>query len=102
MAIPTAPGSVRAKVVMACRNARVALRNLPTMHELCPNRPLLPQLRPVRVHETVGGAPSYVDREAASWLRGHSVMVTGGGGALGSEVARRLAQARVKHLVLVD
>ena len=102
MAIPTAAGSVRAYVAAACREARVPLLNLPSMYELIHSRPLVNQLRPVRIEETLGHEGTTVDRAAATWLRGKSVVVIGAAGSLGSELSRRLAQARVKHLVMVD
>ena len=41
------------------------------MYDLLHHRPLVNQLRAVRVEETVGNDPTYVDRYAVSWLRGH-------------------------------
>ena len=52
--------------------------------------------------ETYGRGPWVVDRAAAAWAQGTSVAVLGAGGGLGSEVCRRLAHARARHLLLVD
>jgi len=102
MAIPTAPGSARARVVHDCGEARIPLLNLPTMHELHHDRDLFAQLRPVRIEETCGGNPVLVDRAALAGLRGQAVLLIGGAGAIGSALARRMASGQVKYLMLLD
>lgn len=102
MAIPTAPGNVRAAVVRACRATRVPLQNLPPMHELRHDHNLFAQLRPVRIEETYGSNPVLIDRGALMGLRDRSVVLIGGAGTTGSAIARRLASGQVKYLVLLD
>jgi nucleoside-diphosphate-sugar epimerase len=102
MAIPTAPGGVRARVVRACREARIPLLNLPTMHELRHDHNLFAQLRPVRIEETYGANPVLVDRGALTGLHDRSVLLIGGAGTIGSAIARRLASGQVRYLVLLD
>jgi FlaA1/EpsC-like NDP-sugar epimerase len=105
MAIPTLPGEKRAAVVAACRVRRVPLRHLPAMHELrlgWTHQPsLMAQLRSVRIEEITGSRSSPVDWEASEWVQGERALVVGTG-ALGAEIARRLAHWRVKTLILMD
>jgi FlaA1/EpsC-like NDP-sugar epimerase len=101
-AIPTAPGNLRRRVVSMCRRARVELRNLPTMHELYHDRDLVAQLRPVRIEETYGAAPLRVDRAALAGLQDEAVLLIGGAGTLGCALARKLATAQVRYLLVLD
>jgi FlaA1/EpsC-like NDP-sugar epimerase len=104
IAIPSAPGIVRQKVVTACRERGIPVRTLPTTFELLSGGVnLMRQVREVRVEDVLGREPvrMEVDRVAA-YLRGRVVLVTGAGGTIGSELSRQIARVMPKLLVLVD
>jgi FlaA1/EpsC-like NDP-sugar epimerase len=106
MAIPIAPGRKRAEVVRACRDTRVPLRNLPSMHELImgwdTDHPTLAnQLRKVKIEETIGGEEVRIDEGVVKWAQGLRVVVVGADG-LGAEICRRLALGSVESLGVVD
>jgi FlaA1/EpsC-like NDP-sugar epimerase len=104
IAIPSAPGIVRQKVVTGCRERGIPVRTLPTTFELLSGGVnLMRQVREVRVEDVLGREPvrMEVDR-VASYLRGRVVLVTGAGGTIGSELSRQIARVTPKLLVLVD
>ncbi|HEX3241387.1 MAG TPA: nucleoside-diphosphate sugar epimerase/dehydratase [Solirubrobacterales bacterium] len=104
IAIPSAPGTLRAKVVAACREREIRVRTLPTVFELLRGGVQLNrQLREVRVEDVLGRDPIVreLDRVGA-YLRDRIVLVTGAGGSIGSELCRQIAQVDPKLLVLLD
>jgi len=104
IAIPSAPGVVRQKVVTACRERDILVRTLPTTFELLSRGPnLLRQVREVQVEDVLGREPvrSDIDRVGA-YLSGRVVLVTGAGGSIGSELCRQIARVKPRRLVLVD
>ncbi|MDQ3435548.1 MAG: polysaccharide biosynthesis protein [Actinomycetota bacterium] len=104
IAIPSAPGILRQKVVMACRRRDIPVRTLPTVFELLSRGPnLLRQVRDVQVEDVLGREPVRVELDrVGAYLRGRVVLVTGAGGSIGSELCRQIARVRPKKLVLVD
>jgi FlaA1/EpsC-like NDP-sugar epimerase len=104
IAIPSAPGTLRAKVVAACREREIRVRTLPTVFELLRGGVQLnKQLREVRVEDVLGRDPIVreLDRVGA-YLRDRIVLVTGAGGSIGSELCRQIAQVKPRLLVMVD
>ncbi len=104
IAIPSAPGMLRQKVVTACRRRDIPVRTLPTVFELLSRGPnLLRQVREVQVEDVLGREPVRVEIDrVGAYLHGRVVMVTGAGGSIGSEVCRQIARVKPKKLVLVD
>jgi FlaA1/EpsC-like NDP-sugar epimerase len=104
IAIPSAPGSVRHQIVEACRAANVPVKTLPGLHELISgDLDLGRQIRPVQVEDVLGREQVEVDLDRVStYVKGKTVVVTGAGGSIGSELCRQLARLGVARLVLVD
>jgi FlaA1/EpsC-like NDP-sugar epimerase len=104
IAIPSAPGELRQKVVEIARAENVPVKTLPGLHELISgDLDLAGQIRPVQVEDILGREQVEVDLEAvASYLRGKTVLVTGAGGSIGAELCRQIARVAPARLVLVD
>jgi FlaA1/EpsC-like NDP-sugar epimerase len=104
IAIPSAAGAVRQRIVEICRSANVPVKTLPGLHELLsPDSNLAGQIRPVQVEDVLGRQQVEVDLQAvAAYVQGRVVMITGAGGSIGSELCRQLARLGVAQLVLVD
>jgi FlaA1/EpsC-like NDP-sugar epimerase len=104
IAIPSAPGAVRRQIVEACRAERVPVKTLPGLHELIAgDLNLAGQIRPVQVEDVLGRQQVEVDlRQVAAYVKDKTVLVTGAGGSIGSELCRQLARLGVARLVLVD
>jgi FlaA1/EpsC-like NDP-sugar epimerase len=107
IAIPSAPGTLRARVVGACRERGIPVRTTPTMFELLQDRSghlqVARQLREVRVEDMLGREPVVMEVErVGSYLAENVVMVTGAGGSIGAELCRQIARVGPRRLVLVD
>jgi FlaA1/EpsC-like NDP-sugar epimerase len=105
IAIPSAPGSLRASVVRAARARGIPVRTLPTVFELLQagQGTVVRQVRDVQVEDILGREPvrMEVDRLGA-YLSGQVVLVTGAGGSIGSELCRQIARVAPRRLILVD
>jgi FlaA1/EpsC-like NDP-sugar epimerase len=107
IAIPSAPGTLRARVVAACRERGIPVRTTPTVFELLRDGSgqmrVTRQLREVRVEDILGREPVRMEVErVGAYLAGEVVMVTGAGGSIGSELCRQIARVGPRQLVLVD
>ena len=104
IAIPSAPGMMRAKVVAACRERGVPVRTMPTVFELLQTGGrLMRQVREVKVEDILGREPVRMEVErVGEYLRERVVLVTGAGGSIGSELCRQIARVRPERLVLLD
>src|SRR5581483_2340984 len=107
IAIPSAPGMIRARVVTACRERGIPVRTTPTVFELLRDGQgqlrVTRQLREVRVEDILGREPVRMELErVGAYLAGEVVLVTGAGGSIGSELCRQIARVGPRRLVLVD
>ncbi len=107
IAIPSAPGTVRARVVAACRERGIPVRTTPTLFELLRDGSghlaVTRQLREVRVEDVLGREPVLMELErVGAYLAGQVVLVTGAGGSIGSELCRQIARVGPRRLILVD
>ncbi len=117
IAIPSAPGSTRARVVRECRARSIPVRTLPTVFELLkdgdPTHPrrdgtalnaIARQVREVRVEDVLGREPVVMelDRVGAYLAREAVVLVSGAGGSIGAELCRQIAHVGPRRLVLLD
>jgi FlaA1/EpsC-like NDP-sugar epimerase len=104
IAIPGASGEVRQRIVNITREGNVPVKTLPGLYELISGESdLATQIRPVQVEDVLGREPVEVDlRTTAAYVRDQTVLVTGAGGSIGSELCRQIAKLGPQRLVLVD
>ena len=104
IAIPSAPGVLRGKVVAECRERDIPVRTLPTVFELLRGGvQLTRQLREVQVEDVLGRDPVVMELDrVGAYLEDKRVLVTGAGGSIGSELARQIARVRPRLLVMLD
>ncbi|HEU4642627.1 MAG TPA: nucleoside-diphosphate sugar epimerase/dehydratase [Gemmatimonadaceae bacterium] len=102
IAMPRAPGTVVRQVVRAAGDAGVPTRIVPAMFEILAGRVGVSSLRAVRIEDLLRRTPVETDLGPVSALvRGHTVLVTGAGGSIGSELCRQLARLEPARLVLL-
>jgi FlaA1/EpsC-like NDP-sugar epimerase len=107
IAIPSAPGTLRARVVAASRERGIPVRTTPTVFELLRDSTgrlnVTRQLREVQVEDILGREPVRMEIErVGAYLAGQIVMVTGAGGSIGAELCRQIARVAPRALILVD
>jgi FlaA1/EpsC-like NDP-sugar epimerase len=107
IAIPSAPGTVRARVVAACRERGIPVRTTPTVFELLRDGSgqlrVTRQLREVKVEDILGREPVRMEVErVGAYLNNEIVMITGAGGSIGGELCRQIARVGPRRLVLID
>jgi len=82
---------------------RVRVTVLPTTMDLIEQKSIRSQLREVQIEDLLGREPAQLNSEAVeAFLSGKTVMVTGGGGSIGSELCRQIARFRPRRLIVVD
>jgi FlaA1/EpsC-like NDP-sugar epimerase len=104
IAIPSAAGETRQRIVNMCRDAGVPVKTLPAVHELIAgDLHLAGQLREVQVEDVLGREAVELDLASiAAYITGETVLVTGAGGSIGSELCRQIAALGAETLILVD
>jgi len=104
IAIPSASGEERRRIVEMARDAGIPVKTLPGLYELISgDLNLAGQIRPVEVQDVLGREPVEVDLASiASYLAGETVLVTGAGGSIGAELCRQIARVAPARLVLVE
>src|SRR5919202_7080532 len=104
IAIPSASGEDRQRVVEGARAHGIPVKTLPGLYELISgDLNLAGQIRPVEVQDVLGREPVEVDLASiSSYLQGATVLVTGAGGSIGAELCRQIARVAPARLVLVE
>lgn len=103
IAIPSAPSKEISKIVNICQKTGCAIKILPGICEIVNDETHLGQLRDIQVEDLLGRDPINVNLDSImGYVTGRTVMVTGGGGSIGSELCRQLAEHGVGKLIIVD
>ena len=104
IAMPSASGELRQRVVDVAQEEGVPVKTLPGLNELISGDVnLAGQLRPVQVEDVLGREPVEVDLgEVSGYLARKTVLVTGAGGSIGAELCRQIARVGAGRIVLVD
>lgn len=103
IALPTATGVERKKILEICQKTKCILKILPGLYQLMSGEVSIAKLRDVEIDDLLGREPIKVDLdEIMGYVKGKVVMVTGGGGSIGSELCRQLAGHGVGHLIIFD
>ena len=103
LAIPSAHPDEHRRILDICHETSCKLKTLPSLNQLIDGTVGLQKMRDVRIEDLLGRSPikSSLDN-IMSYVTGKVVMVTGGGGSIGSELCRQIAEHSPKCLVIVD
>jgi len=103
IAIPSANRATMRELVEICKETNCKLRTLPGIYQLVNGEVNVSKLRDVDVEDLLGRDPIKVDMESIyNYVKGKIILVTGGGGSIGSELCRQIAGHDPKQLIIVD
>lgn len=103
IAIPSANRATMKALVEICKETSCKLRTLPGIYQLVNGEVNVSKLRNVDVEDLLGRDPIKVDLDSIlNYVKGQTIMVTGGGGSIGSELCRQIAGHRPARLIIVD
>jgi FlaA1/EpsC-like NDP-sugar epimerase len=103
IAMPSAPGQKIREIVDICKGTGVRVKTVPGVYELIDGKVSVSQLREVQLDDLLGRDPVQLDMERiAAYLKGKTVLVTGAGGSIGSELCRQVARFQPGALILLD
>ena len=103
LAIPTATGEQKRDILNICQETSCELKQLPGMYQLVKGDVTVSQMKKVDVEDLLGRDPIRADMEGVyRFINGKTVMVTGGGGSIGSELCRQIAGHHPKQLIIFD
>lgn len=102
IAMPTAPGKEIRDIVAICETAGVPQRTIPGIYALLDGKVNLSQLRNIEIEDLLRRDPVVTDMQAVNeLLRGRRVLVTGGGGSIGSELCRQILRCQPSELIIL-
>ncbi|MCE1204315.1 MAG: polysaccharide biosynthesis protein [Holophagaceae bacterium] len=102
LAIPSAPGSAIRSLHNILRTTNVVIKTVPGIYDLLGPRNWKPELRDISIEDLLRRDPVKLDQSSLSLvLEDAVVLITGGGGSIGSEIARQVATFRPARIVLV-
>ncbi len=103
VAIPTAPPEDIRDILKICQGTGCQVKILPGVYQLMNGEVTISRLRKVEIEDLLGREPVNVNLdEIMGYVKGKVVLVTGGGGSIGSELCRQLAGHKVKQLIIFD
>ena len=102
-AIPSAPAATRKAILDICTTTGCEVQMLPGIYQMVNGEVSVSKLRKVDPQDLLGRDPIKVNLdEIIGYISGKVVMVTGGGGSIGSELCRQIARANPKQLIIFD
>lgn len=103
IAIPSAGRRTIKEIVEIAQQTNCKLRTLPGMYQLVNGEVDVSKIRDVDVEDLLGRDPIKVDLDSIlGYVKGKTVLVTGGGGSIGSELCRQIASHQPKQLIILD
>ncbi len=101
MAMPSVSPKIRREILEICKQTECKLKILPGLYQLINSEVRIADLRKVEVEDLLGREPVRLDT-GIEYITGKTVLVTGGGGSIGSELCRQLAANAPKRLIIID
>lgn len=103
IAIPSANKKAIQAIMDECKRTRCKIKILPSLIDLINEKVSISKLRDVDIEDFLGRDPVHVNlREISSYIEGRIVMVTGGGGSIGSELCRQISRFKPRRIIAVD
>ena len=103
-AIPTCPTDQKALILRICQKTGCELRTIPSIYQLLVDKNVdLTTVRKIEIEDLLGRDPIKIDLDLImNYVEGKIILVTGGGGSIGSELCRQIASHKPKTLIIFD
>lgn len=102
-AIPSADPQTKKEILEICKESSCKMRMLPGVYQLINGDVSVSKLKQVEIEDLLGREPVQINtEEVLNYVRGKTILVTGGGGSIGSELCRQIASHDPKQLVILD
>ncbi|MDN5280484.1 MAG: hypothetical protein PWR01_4449 [Clostridiales bacterium] len=102
IAIPSASGNELRRIVKLCQNSRVRFKTLPGLQDLIGGKLVSLQLRDIAIEDLLRRPPAEINlAEIAAYITGKTVLVTGAGGSIGSEICKQILPFQPSILLLL-
>lgn len=103
LAITNLDAENRKQILEICKSTGVKVRTLPTLSQLYSGEVTVSDIKDVEIEDLLGREPIKLENDKVKdFIQGRTVVVTGGGGSIGSEIARQVALNHPKKLILID
>ena len=103
VAIPSVSNKRRAEILAICQKTGCQVRMLPGIYQLANGEISVQKLRDIQITDLLGREQISVNLdEIMGYIEGETVLVTGGGGSIGSELCRQIARHNPKKLIILD
>lgn len=103
VAIPSMSGKEKKAILDICTKTECKLKTVPGLYQLVNNEISVSQIREVDIEDLLGRAPVRINMESVlDYVKDQVVVVTGGGGSIGSELCRQIGEHQPKQLILID
>ena len=103
LAIPAASAKDKKEILNICQKTSCRVRSLPGIYQLVNGEVSMAAVKDVQVEDLLGREPVKLDTAILTdFLQGQTVLVTGGGGSIGSELCRQIAKYQPKQLIILD
>ena len=103
IAMPSATKQAKTAIIKICKQTKCKLKTLPGMYELINDKVSIRKIRDVSIEDILGREEVKLNNdEISSYINNDVILVTGGGGSIGSELCRQLARFQPKKLLILD
>lgn len=103
LAIPSASKKDTKEIIDICKQTKCKLRTLPGVYDLIDGKVDIKKIRDVDIEDLLGRAPIKIGlNEICGYIKNQVVLVTGGGGSIGSELCRQISRFHPKKLLILD
>lgn len=103
IAIPTIDDENKKQIIEICKKTNCKIEIIPGMYEIINGKVSLNQIRKVEIEDLLGRSPVQLDMAGiSSYIYNKTILVTGGGGSIGSELCRQIIKFKPKQLIIFD